>query len=223
MSDTARLILLAPSEENTTELCARLAPLVEAVPFDAVILPVMGGDDRARINHAKSVAAIVQNQNAALLLMDSFELVARTGADGVHLTNSVSLAEALSVLKPLDRIVGVAGLKARHDAMEAAEAGADYVMFGEHAPMVRCRQRQPCLSAQNGGLNFFKRLVWPSQQMPRWRYRLLKQALNLLPSRPRLFRTLKTMRPRSKPFTRPSPPPVVQSGKRHRSVSKRDS
>ena len=131
MSDTARLILLAPSEENTTELCARLAPLVEAVPFDAVILPVMGGDDRARINHAKSVAAIVQNQNAALLLMDSFELVARTGADGVHLTNSVSLAEALSVLKPLDRIVGVAGLKARHDAMEAAEAGADYVMFGE--------------------------------------------------------------------------------------------
>lgn len=131
MSDAARLILFAPSEENTDALCARLAPLVEAVPFDAVILPVTGSDDRARINHAKSVAAIVQKHNAALLLVDAFELVARTGADGVHLTSAASLSEALAVLKPLDRIVGVGGLKARHDAMEAAEAGTDYVMFGE--------------------------------------------------------------------------------------------
>ena len=131
MVDTARLILVAPSSEDTEQLCARLAPLVEAVPFDAVILPVTGSDDRARINHAKSIAAVVQKHNAALLLVDAYELVARTGADGAHLTSSASLAEALSVLKPLDRIVGVAGLKARHDAMEAAEAGADYVMFGE--------------------------------------------------------------------------------------------
>lgn len=131
MTDAARLILFAPSEENTDALCARLSPLVEAVPFDAVILPITGSDDRARINHAKSVAAVVQKHNAALLLVDAFELVARTGADGVHLSGLARLTEALSILKPLDRIVGVAGLKARHDAMEAAEAGADYVMFGE--------------------------------------------------------------------------------------------
>ncbi len=131
MTDPARLVLVAPVEEDTAQLCARLAPLVEAVPFDAVILPVMGDDDRARINHAKSVAAVVQKHNAALLLVDAFELVARTGADGVHLSNLARLSEALSVLKPLERIVGVAGLKARHDAMEAAEAGVDYVMFGE--------------------------------------------------------------------------------------------
>lgn len=131
MVDAARLILFAPAESDTDRLCARLASLVDAVPFDAVILPVMGDDDRARINHAKSVAAIVQKHNAALLLVDAFELVARTGADGVHLSGLARLSEALSILKPLERIVGVAGLKARHDAMEAAEAGTDYVMFGE--------------------------------------------------------------------------------------------
>ena len=131
MTDAARLILFAPADNDTDRLCARLASLVEAVPFDAVILPVVGDDDRARINHAKSVAAIVQKHNAALLLIDAFELVARTGADGVHLSGLARLTEALSILKPLDRIVGVAGLKARHDAMEAAEAGTDYVMFGE--------------------------------------------------------------------------------------------
>ena len=34
------------------------------------------------------------------------------------------------MLKP-ERIVGVGGLATRHDAMLAAEQGADYVMFGE--------------------------------------------------------------------------------------------
>ena len=37
---------------------------------------------------------------------------------------------ALPVLKP-ERIAGCGGLATRHDAMLAAEAGADYVMFGE--------------------------------------------------------------------------------------------
>ena len=37
---------------------------------------------------------------------------------------------ALEQLKP-ERIAGAGGLATRHDAMTAAEAGADYVMFGE--------------------------------------------------------------------------------------------
>jgi thiamine-phosphate pyrophosphorylase len=37
-------------------------------------------------------------------------------------------------MRRIDRSVGVGGLKARHDAMEAAELGADYVMFGEIRP-----------------------------------------------------------------------------------------
>jgi thiamine-phosphate pyrophosphorylase len=37
-------------------------------------------------------------------------------------------------MRRIERSVGVAGLKARHDAMEAAELGADYVMFGETRP-----------------------------------------------------------------------------------------
>src|SRR5207237_7551957 len=40
-----------------------------------------------------------------------------------------AFSAALSVLKP-QRIAGCGGLKTRHDAMLAAEAG-DYVMFGE--------------------------------------------------------------------------------------------
>src|SRR5262249_29451109 len=52
------------------------------------------------------------------------------GADGAHLAGVEALEAALPALKPA-RIVGCGGLETRHDAMVAAEAGADYVMFGE--------------------------------------------------------------------------------------------
>ena len=57
-------------------------------------------------------------------------LVARAGADGAHLTGVQAFTEAIDQLKP-ERIAGAGGLATRHDAMLAAERGADYVMFGE--------------------------------------------------------------------------------------------
>ena len=79
----------------------------------------------------RGLGPIVQEAGAALLLQDHMHLVVRAGADGVHLSTPDLLEEALGLLHPQDRIVGCAGLRARHDAMEAAEAGCDYVMFGE--------------------------------------------------------------------------------------------
>lgn len=131
MTEDARLVLFAPKEADAERLSLTLKAALDVSPVDAVILPVMGEDDRARINHAKTIAALVQPRGAALLLVDAYELVARVGADGVHLSTPAHLSEVMAVLKPMDRIIGVGGLKARHDAMEVAEAGADYVMFGE--------------------------------------------------------------------------------------------
>jgi thiamine-phosphate pyrophosphorylase len=84
----------------------------------------------------------VQGKGAALLLAGHPELVARAGADGAHLSGIEPLAAAMGTLKP-DRIAGCGGLSTRHDAMLAAEAGADYVMFGEPDS----RQRRPSFDA----------------------------------------------------------------------------
>ena len=51
-------------------------------------------------------------------------------ADGAHCATVAALKAALPQLKP-ERIAGAGGLATRHDAMLAAEQGADYVMFGE--------------------------------------------------------------------------------------------
>ena len=82
------------------------------------------------ISRIKALAPAVQNGGAALLIEGNAELVARSGADGAHLTGIEAMQEALPTLKP-DRIAGVGGLITRHDSMSAGEAGADYVLFGE--------------------------------------------------------------------------------------------
>lgn len=96
----------------------------------AVLLCLSEADERTQINRAKALGSIVQDKDAALLLGGHVDLVARAGADGAHLTGIAAFKDSIAQLKP-ERIVGVGGLSTRHDAMAAAEAGADYIMFGE--------------------------------------------------------------------------------------------
>jgi thiamine-phosphate pyrophosphorylase len=124
----ARLYLLAPPDP--AGLKDRLAAALAAADVAAVLLPLPQPDERARIDHAKALAATVQDKGAALLLDGHADLAARAGADGAHLGGVEALTTALTTLKPA-RIAGCGRLATRHEAMLAAEAGADYVMFGE--------------------------------------------------------------------------------------------
>lgn len=95
-----------------------------------MLLRLTPADERGMIQRVKTLAPVVQEAGAALLLDGHYELVARGGADGANLIGVGAMQEAMPTLKP-DRILGVGGLMTRHDAMVAGEAGADYVLFGE--------------------------------------------------------------------------------------------
>jgi thiamine-phosphate pyrophosphorylase len=95
-----------------------------------VLLRLADADERTLINRAKTIAAAVQRRDVALLLDGRSGIVGKVGADGAHLTGTEALTAAVNALKP-DRIAGAGGVRSRHDAMVAAESGADYVMFGE--------------------------------------------------------------------------------------------
>ena len=72
---------------------------------------------------------LAQARDVSVLLQDRVELVAATGCDGVHLSDPKDLTTARQRLGA-EALVGVACGASRHDAIIAAERGADYVAFG---------------------------------------------------------------------------------------------
>jgi thiamine-phosphate pyrophosphorylase len=125
-----RLYLVTPPVADATEFAAPLAAALAAGDVAAVLLRLAAADERSLINIAKTLGLVAQAKDVALLLDGHADLVARAGADGAHLAGMAEFGAAFDILKP-DRIAGVGGLATRHDAMSAAEQGADYVMFGE--------------------------------------------------------------------------------------------
>src|SRR3989338_3081770 len=79
---------------------------------------------------AEILMPLAQASDVAFLINDRPDLAAELGADGTHIGQTdTDYAEARKLVGP-DRIVGVTCHNSRHLAMEAGEAGADYVAFG---------------------------------------------------------------------------------------------
>jgi thiamine-phosphate pyrophosphorylase len=132
-----RLYLITPPLAETAAFSVGLTEALAAGDVAAVLLRLAEADERGLINRAKAIAPVVQDKGAALLIDGHADLVARAGCDGAHLTGIEAFSDALETLKP-ERIAGCGGLLTRHDAMVAAEAGADYVMFGEPGASGHC-------------------------------------------------------------------------------------
>jgi thiamine-phosphate pyrophosphorylase len=125
-----RLYLVSPEIADPNGFAGTLAAALAGTDVAAVLLRLAARDERGLINIAKVFAPLVQNAGAALLLAGHPEIVGRVGADGAHLTGIEAFNAAQAALQP-ERIAGCGGLATRHDAMLAAETGADYVLFGE--------------------------------------------------------------------------------------------
>lgn len=91
------------------------------------------GDDEL-LRAAEALLPIARASDVHFLINDRPDLALRAGADGAHVGQSdASYAEARKILGP-DRTVGVTCHASYHLAIEAAEAGADYVAFGAFFP-----------------------------------------------------------------------------------------
>jgi thiamine-phosphate pyrophosphorylase len=128
--EPARLYLVTPPLGDAGPIADDLSRALNAADTAAVLLLLDDGEERALIERIETLRILIQSNGAALLLDGHPELVARTQADGAHLTGIEAFTAAAPGLKP-KYIAGCGGLATRHDAMRAAELGADYVMFGE--------------------------------------------------------------------------------------------
>lgn len=92
----------------------------------------VGEDELARL--ADPLQRICADAGVAFIVNDSMALAKRLGADGVHLGQSDGdIRDARALLGPSAQI-GRTCHDSRHLAMEAGEAGADYVAFGAFYP-----------------------------------------------------------------------------------------
>jgi thiamine-phosphate pyrophosphorylase len=135
MSDPCRLYLITPPDIEDPDTFVR-AFEAACGGGDVAALQVRLKDtqEEAIAAAVRALAPIARAREVVLILNDRPDLAARLGCDGVHVGQSdASYAEARRAMGR-ERIVGVTCHDSRHLAMEAAEAGADYVAFGAFFP-----------------------------------------------------------------------------------------
>ena len=107
---------------------------LDAGPVAAFQFRVKGVDSHEAARLAEPLQRVCADADVAFIVNDSIALAKRLGADGVHLgQGDGDPREARDVLGR-EAQIGVTCHASRHLAMEAGEAGVDYVAFGAFYP-----------------------------------------------------------------------------------------
>lgn len=129
-----RLYLITPPAFDPLAFRDTLARTLDAGDIAALQLRLKGADDDAIRRAADLLLPVAQARGVAVIMNDRADLAVETGCDGAHVGRSDGdLREARRLLGP-DRTLGATCHDSRHLAMEAAEAGAEYVAFGAFFP-----------------------------------------------------------------------------------------
>jgi thiamine-phosphate pyrophosphorylase len=132
-TEPAKLYLISPQDVGGP-FPDRLRAALEPGVASAFQLRVKEVEEHELARLAEPLQRICADADVAFIVNDSMQLAKRLGADGVHLGQSDGdIREARALLGPSAQI-GKTCHDSRHFAMEAGEAGADYVAFGAFYP-----------------------------------------------------------------------------------------
>ncbi len=133
---TCRLYLITPPQIVLAQFADDLARALEGGDVACVQLRLKDCPDDEVTRAAEKLMPLVHRHNAAFIINDRPDIARAVNADGVHIgQQDARYAEARKLLGP-DKTIGVTCHDSRHLAMEAAEAGADYVAFGAFFPTI---------------------------------------------------------------------------------------
>ena len=128
-----QLYLISPLEVGGA-FPDRLARALGAGPVAAFQFRVKGIDEHEAARLAEPLQRICGDVDCAFIVNDSIALARRLGADGVHLGQEDGLVSEARDRLGREAQIGVTCHASRHLAMQAGEAGADYVAFGAFFP-----------------------------------------------------------------------------------------
>ncbi|MBN8815121.1 MAG: thiamine phosphate synthase [Sphingomonas sp.] len=128
-----QLYLISPLDV-TGGFADRLARALDAGPVAAFQFRVKDMDQHDAARLAEPLQRICADREVGFIVNDSVSLAKRLGADGVHLGQGDGDPREARVTLGPDVQIGVTCHDSRHLAMEAGDAGADYVAFGAFYP-----------------------------------------------------------------------------------------
>ncbi|MBT7760627.1 MAG: thiamine phosphate synthase [Rhodospirillaceae bacterium] len=133
-AERCRLYLITPPVFEPAVFAEDLRAALDGGDVACLQLRLKDVDDDAVRRAAEALMPVSQEYGVAFLINDRPDLALELHADGCHVgQEDTPYGEARAILGA-DHIVGVTCHDSRHLAMEAAEAGADYVAFGAFFP-----------------------------------------------------------------------------------------
>ena len=130
-----RLYLITPPVISDLAAFGRdLAHALDAGDVAALQIRLKDAPDEIVAAAVDALAPIAQSRGVAVILNDRPDLAARLGCDGVHIGQDDMPNDEARRIMGREAMIGVTCHDSRHLAMEAAEAGADYVAFGAFFP-----------------------------------------------------------------------------------------
>ena len=128
--ESPQLYLITPPAFDPAPFGETLARILDAIPVACLRLG-MAGSDEAEIGRAgDALRDIAHARDVAIVIERHVILAERLGLDGVHLPRGTHGIRKLREQIGPDAIIGASCGASRHDGLNAAEAGADYVAFG---------------------------------------------------------------------------------------------
>lgn len=132
--EPCRLYLISPPQIELSAFADTLKSAFDGGDVGAFQLRLKKASDEEILKAAEILQPICAEREVAFILNDRADLAARTGADGVHLGQDDGSVKSARKILGKDAVIGVSCHDSRHLAMEAGEAGVDYVAFGAFYP-----------------------------------------------------------------------------------------
>jgi thiamine-phosphate pyrophosphorylase len=129
-ADRPQITLITPPTFDLEVFPDQLAAVMDAVDIACLRLSLASADADVIARAADACRVIAHARDVAIVIENHVKLVEPHGLDGVHLTDGARQVRALRKDLGADAIIGAYCGTSRHDGMNAAEAGADYVAFG---------------------------------------------------------------------------------------------
>ncbi|MDP3299082.1 MAG: thiamine phosphate synthase [Phenylobacterium sp.] len=130
-----RLYLITPPVlDDLAAFGHTLAEALDAGDVAALQIRLKGASDEVIAAAVDVLTPIAHSRDVAVILNDRPDLAAALGCDGVHVGQDDPPCREARQIMGKAAMIGVTCHDSRHLAMEAAEAGADYVAFGAFFP-----------------------------------------------------------------------------------------